>query len=494
MSRRTSLAILTIVIAAGAAARFATLGVQSFDSGETITAYRVLHSGLFATLQQVATTERSPPLYYLLAWGWSHPFGTGEVALRSLSAIFGTLTIPFAYLAGRELATRAAGICAALLVAANPYFFWYSQEARSYALVVMLVALGLFCFARARRDPSPRALAAWAAVSALALCSHYFAIFVVGPEALLLLGAQPRTRAKLLAVAATGAAGLALVPLALRQEGSGRANSFTHVPVLDRGATAAVKFFSGEGPVRLKGLDSLSAVQIAAGLAGLVLALAAIALAARRGRGRERRAVATAGLLAACGFALPLAMALGGADYVDPRNLIGALLPLLVAMGVGCSLVRAPRAGAAVLGGALSACAAIIAATAFIPALQRNDWRSAAQLIGDTRVPRVVVADAPAGQPLGYYLGPLSKLTSATFPDGVVTRRVDVLSAGHPVHRIGHGFFEVSKRMTPQGWRLDEFESALPREVQPSWVGGTRVLDWRSAALVEDPQGIPRAS
>jgi uncharacterized membrane protein len=43
----------------------------------------------------------------VLAWGWAKAFGTGEVGLRSLIALFGAATIPVAYAIGRELASDA---------------------------------------------------------------------------------------------------------------------------------------------------------------------------------------------------------------------------------------------------------------------------------------------------------------------------------------------------------------------------------------------------
>jgi mannosyltransferase len=107
---------------AGAIVRFATLDVQSFDHDEAVMAVRVLHPSIFDTLSEVADSERSPPLYYILAWGWSRIFGTGEVGLRSLSALFGTLTVPLAYLAALALVERRRiALLAAAFVALNPY-------------------------------------------------------------------------------------------------------------------------------------------------------------------------------------------------------------------------------------------------------------------------------------------------------------------------------------------------------------------------------------
>src|SRR4051812_25659600 len=97
--RRWQLYALLGITAVGAIVRFATLDGQSFDHDEAVTAARILHPSLFDTLSEVADGERNPPLYYILAWGWSRIFGTGEVGLRSLSALFGTLTIPVAYFA-----------------------------------------------------------------------------------------------------------------------------------------------------------------------------------------------------------------------------------------------------------------------------------------------------------------------------------------------------------------------------------------------------------
>ena len=139
MTRAERIALALILLAA-AIIRFATLDHQSFDHDEAATAIRVLHANLGDTLSAVNHLERSPPLYYVLAWIWSKLFGVGEVGLRSLSALVGTATVPAAFLAARELGSRRGGLIAAGLVAVNPYLVWYSQEARSYALFVLFAA------------------------------------------------------------------------------------------------------------------------------------------------------------------------------------------------------------------------------------------------------------------------------------------------------------------------------------------------------------------
>src|SRR5205809_87867 len=94
-SHRAELAVAAITIV-GAAIRFATLGQQSLNHDEAVTAARVLHPDFLQSMQVVINGERSPPLYYAVIWLWTQVFGSGAVALRFPSAIAGTAVIPLA--------------------------------------------------------------------------------------------------------------------------------------------------------------------------------------------------------------------------------------------------------------------------------------------------------------------------------------------------------------------------------------------------------------
>ena len=125
-------AALAGLIAAAAALRFASLGIQSYHHDEVITAMRVLPGSFGHMLHEVRVSESNPPLYYVLAWGWSQLFGLGEVGLRSLSALFGV----------------AAGSLAAAFVVTdvmNLRFEWLAGPAIASALaaLALTVAFGL---------------------------------------------------------------------------------------------------------------------------------------------------------------------------------------------------------------------------------------------------------------------------------------------------------------------------------------------------------------
>ncbi len=111
----------------------------------------------------------------------------------------------------------------AALVAVNPLFVWYSQEARAYALFVLLAALAMLCFLRAEREPTPRRASRRSrSAASLALLTHYFAVFLLVPMALWLLRATAIAAARRCRrSAALAVVGLALLPLISAQGGHG---------------------------------------------------------------------------------------------------------------------------------------------------------------------------------------------------------------------------------------------------------------------------------
>ena len=92
---------------------------------------------------------------------------------------------------------------------------WYSQEARSYALLLLLGSMSFLLFARMQSAPRSRTLVAWTVVSALALATHYFAGFLILPEAVWLLLRWRDRRQPALAIAALIAVAGGPLPLLL---------------------------------------------------------------------------------------------------------------------------------------------------------------------------------------------------------------------------------------------------------------------------------------
>jgi uncharacterized membrane protein len=415
------LLLLLAIVAAGTALRFATLDVQSFwiDEGYTV---RLLRTDLSGLLHGIPRTEETPPLYYALAWLWTRVFGTGEVGVRSLSALFGAATTPVAFLLGRRLVSERAGLVAAALAAFSPLLVWYSQEARAYALLVLLCGLSMLLLVRAA-DGGGRALAGWAAASAAALATHYFAVFVVVPGAAWILLRSPARRRALAAVAAVGAVGAALVPLAIDQSGNRGARFIGDTDLGARLAQIPKQF--------LVGYDSPS--EVAFTVVTGVLAAIALALVVTRADARERAGARAAAVLAAAAIGIPLVVALAGADYLIARNVIAGWLPLAVVLAAGATAARARALGVAV---AAALCAVFLAAVIEVeasPEFQRDDWRGAARALGPATVPRALVVRPLNGlAPLTLYTPRLQR-----FPRSGIARVAEVDLLAVAVRRAG---------------------------------------------------------
>jgi mannosyltransferase len=485
-TRSGALWVLAFLTALGLAMRFASLGVQSYHHDEVITVARVIPGSFTDMLKQVKGSESNPPLFYVLAWGWAKAFGTGEVGMRSLSALFGAATVPLAYCIGAELSSRRAGLVTAALVAVSPMLIWYSQEARSYALLVFFCAASLLFFARALRTRSGRDLALWALASALALCSHYFAVFAVAIEALWLLGAlRSRLRAVLPAIGGVALVGLALLPLITAQVNPTHIGWIDFTPLSTRFFQTGISFLIGEtGHVIAEPPRERYA------LFPVILAAFGLLLVVVRGSRSERRG-ASVGLVVGLGVAaLALLAALIGKDYVVERNLLPALMPLTVAVGIGFAVEGARRVG---LLFALALCAYWIAFGVHVtqtPNLQRPDFRAITEALGAPRVPRAIVTWKLAADPVRFYLHDKSlRIFSGDTP----MREIAVISkstVGQP-ERVPPKFHPVA-RIRFERLTLTRYMSNRVREIPFYLLRDVRTGFGVNAVVADNPAGSGR--
>lgn len=150
---RTCHRLLGVSILIGGSLRFLMLGSQSLWVDETGTLMNVLNPGTSIT-HFAFHGNNAPPLYFLTLWPILQILGDGEFALRFLSALSGTLTIPLFWLLARRIVSKSRGAdLAALLLALNPLHLWFSQEARPYAFFLLLFTASALFFLRAMERP-----------------------------------------------------------------------------------------------------------------------------------------------------------------------------------------------------------------------------------------------------------------------------------------------------------------------------------------------------
>jgi mannosyltransferase len=382
------------LIGAATIIRILTIDNQSLWTDEALTAYE---SGLplGSMVHVMLNIETTPPLYFVVAWAWAHIFGDSAVALRSISEIAGIALVPIAYQCGRELVSKGVGLLAAAFATVNPFLIWYSQEARAYMLLTALCGLSFLFFLRARRDPSTRNIVLWGVCSGLGVMTHFFAGFLVAPEALWLLWL---VRTRLLVAVSAGLLVLqvTMVPFAAADRAHGTA--WVHqIPLRSRFGNAIAEW-------AVSIMFRRTPVTTAFVLGGLTVVLVAV-LVLVGGDHRTKRAAVITGTMVAFVWLAPIALRVVHQDFFLSRNVMPAVVPMVVLLAAACLAPRTRRFGGALavvfLG--LFSWSAIRVQTH--PYLERPNWRSVADAIGPAQVPRVILAaNGTTADPLKVYL------------------------------------------------------------------------------------------
>jgi mannosyltransferase len=133
-----------------------------------------------AELIQATKLDIHPPLYTILLHYWTQLFGYSESALRSLSLIFGLLTVYGIYLLAKQLFTSKKLILLSVAFAGvNPLLVLSSQEARSYSLMTFLIIILIYSIIKIQRTSELHWSITFVIVSCLGLYSHNLFIVIL---------------------------------------------------------------------------------------------------------------------------------------------------------------------------------------------------------------------------------------------------------------------------------------------------------------------------
>ena len=242
-------------------------------------------------------------------------------------------------------------------------------------------------------------LALWSLCSALALATHYFALFAVAAEGLWLLLARREQRGSVLLAALPPAlVGLALVPLLRHQE--------ENVPRAWSETATLWDQLRGSVQELAVGLRWTWWVQRPGVLAIVALAAVGAGLLLWRGSAAERRGALPAAVVGGATVLAPVLISLAGANLVTARNAIAALPLVAIVTAAGLGAERARRPGLVVL---VVLCAAMLAVNVARPLderLQRDDWEELMAAAGAPSRGTAVAVLRPFenGRVAAYYL------------------------------------------------------------------------------------------
>ena len=147
-----------------------------------------IHDGLTA----FDTYDQHPFFFFLLLGGLIRAAGNSEYVLRFVSVMAATLLVPAVWVWGRRLTRRGVtpsgtAMWAAGLAAVHPFFLWYGQEARPYALWALLALVSTYALVRAVEDGGVAWRVGYAIALVMFLTTHYYAVFLLPVHGLLLL-------------------------------------------------------------------------------------------------------------------------------------------------------------------------------------------------------------------------------------------------------------------------------------------------------------------
>ena len=386
---------LAVIVAVALGLRAALLGRNSVWFDEAFVAYAV-HKGWRDLLDFLATHDNHPPLYYALIKAWAGLAGTGEVALRTPSAVFGAGCVPLTYAIMRRLSGDVPALAAALLVAVSPFEVMAGQDARMYTLLQLLVLAATLLLILPDRPWWWRP--AYIGTMAAMVYTHYLGFLVIGAHGVWTAWRDRRRLGEWMTDA--GVAGILFIPWIsfffdqiARHHGWGWAPH----PLLDVGGLFA---FGGS----LFGLGSflfpgspLSAAQVAAVLPFVVLTILGA-------RGMLLPALVLAVPIATMAL---LALVLPASIYPRWYSFVFPFYAMLVINGI---LRIAPRqAMAALLVAVVIACGLPVMGRYYLePSYRLWDYRGAAAYVRAESHPSdliIFIGDEYAPIPFDYYYG-----------------------------------------------------------------------------------------
>ena len=299
-----------------------TLGSKSLWGDEIFSIHRA-NGSWDALYHSWRTADANMSFYDVVLHLW-RGVGISGTGLRSLSvvAMAGSVLVVFAI--GRRLFGAPCGLIAGLLLAIAPYAVRHAQEARSYALLVLLLSLATYAFIVGIEDPRWLPWAGYTVFGALAISAHYFAVLVlVAHAASLAFLERARVPWRLITLSGIALVVLALPAVWLGMNGRSGQLSWLRKPDL-HGLFAPASFVVGG-----KALGFVFVL--------LLLCTARFAMAQwnRGGSGLERWRIALVFLWLMLPGALLLAFTFSVQPVYLDRYLIVSLPALMIAVALG---------------------------------------------------------------------------------------------------------------------------------------------------------------
>ncbi|KPJ69769.1 hypothetical protein AMJ44_02340 [candidate division WOR-1 bacterium DG_54_3] len=180
--------ILLVILMLGAAIRLYHPTFRSLWGDEIDALFRTYnfaaHTYHYERINPMLTVKTSiieplklfyPPLFSVCLGLWAWLFGVGEYSLRLLSILFAIASLPLVYLLARRIFDEGTAILSVFLVSISGMAIMFSQEVRTYSLLMLLsIISALFFWELISGKRNPLNIVAYIISTILLALSHAF--------------------------------------------------------------------------------------------------------------------------------------------------------------------------------------------------------------------------------------------------------------------------------------------------------------------------------
>ncbi len=397
------LGIILLLILVGAILRFHGIGSFSLWEDELFSVATATQSGPWygplvpgKTMEQLQLADSfwtwrladpHPPLFDMLLVPWISLFGVSDFAIRSISAVFGVVTMLSVFALPRSIAWQPRAVYVALLAASGGLLI-YSQDARGYSLGACLSAWMFACMLRQMEGDAAgiRAGRPWAVLlvlGGLLGLTHYYGLVMVASIAAIMT-LQVRSRRAFLGASVRWF--LAVVPVLIYM-GLGWMGIMTKLNAAPPKALSWAMTFKRNTLESLRNVDPSRVVSNAGFWIFMLLAVVGVVIFLRMRRQQHRLAPAVGALGAVLVlFYLVLVLATRRAEFFSPRYVIFMVPGCLLLVAMFTTVRGWPRA------------VSLLVALVLIPLgvqvwresprpQNGGDWRGAAELVASAYRP-----------------------------------------------------------------------------------------------------------
>ena len=179
--------LMTGILLAGIGLRLYDLDEESLWFDEGVSVIRS-EQNLTDLLDDARNAGGNPPLYFIILHYWMKLFGQSEWAVRSLSVLFGMISLLATYRIGILLWDKPTAILAVLLAAISHYHVYFAQETRCYTMMAALGILSMDFFLRLIRTGRTSCLIGYVLTGSALIYTHYYGPLFLVAQNLFLFG------------------------------------------------------------------------------------------------------------------------------------------------------------------------------------------------------------------------------------------------------------------------------------------------------------------